>query len=232
MPSFRELLAATKSQIREVDTAAADDLRRQPGAVVLDVREPDEYEQGAIPGAVHIPRGTMEGSVRLALAGTSPAQMLQTLTAIGLARMQNGELGPIKALDEIAKLTRVPALDKLKFDARQLPFRVERGRVATNDVMLHGPTGAWRLSGSVGFDGSLDYAASLTLPPSLVQSLGARSALALCPRVGRRRSLTALSSAAAQGAGGDARRLLFRGSVATNCRASAWGRLRDGLRED
>jgi molybdopterin/thiamine biosynthesis adenylyltransferase/rhodanese-related sulfurtransferase len=63
MPSFRELLAATKSEIREVDTAAADELRRRPGAVVLDVREPDEYEQGAIPGAVHIPRGTLESSV-------------------------------------------------------------------------------------------------------------------------------------------------------------------------
>src|SRR5215510_825993 len=63
MPSFRELLAATKSEIREVDTATADELRRQPGAVVLDVREPDEYEQGAIPGAVHIPRGTLESSV-------------------------------------------------------------------------------------------------------------------------------------------------------------------------
>ncbi len=63
MPSFRELLAATKSQIREIDTAAADEQRRRPGAVVLDVREPDEYEQGAIPGAVHIPRGTMESSV-------------------------------------------------------------------------------------------------------------------------------------------------------------------------
>jgi sulfur-carrier protein adenylyltransferase/sulfurtransferase len=63
MPSFRELLAATKAEIREVDTAQADELRRRPKAVVLDVREPDEYEQGAIPGAVHIPRGTLESSV-------------------------------------------------------------------------------------------------------------------------------------------------------------------------
>jgi sulfur-carrier protein adenylyltransferase/sulfurtransferase len=63
MPSFRELLAATKDEIREVDTAEADELRAQPGAVVLDVREPEEHEQGAIPGAVHIARGTLEGSI-------------------------------------------------------------------------------------------------------------------------------------------------------------------------
>jgi molybdopterin/thiamine biosynthesis adenylyltransferase/rhodanese-related sulfurtransferase len=30
---------------------------------VLDVREPDEYEQGAIPGALHIPRGNLESSI-------------------------------------------------------------------------------------------------------------------------------------------------------------------------
>jgi molybdopterin/thiamine biosynthesis adenylyltransferase/rhodanese-related sulfurtransferase len=70
MPSFRDLLAATKSEIREVDTAEADEQRRQ-GAVVLDVREPDEYEQGAIPGAVHIARGNLESTVENRLSDKS-----------------------------------------------------------------------------------------------------------------------------------------------------------------
>jgi len=63
MASFRELLQQTKAQIREVDTATADERRAEPGALVLDVREPDEYEQGAIPGALHIPRGQLESNV-------------------------------------------------------------------------------------------------------------------------------------------------------------------------
>jgi sulfur-carrier protein adenylyltransferase/sulfurtransferase len=82
MPSFRELLAATKSQIREVDTATADELRRQPGAVVLDVREPDEYEQGAIPGAVHIPRGTLEGSVENRIADKSAPVIIHCASGV------------------------------------------------------------------------------------------------------------------------------------------------------
>jgi molybdopterin/thiamine biosynthesis adenylyltransferase/rhodanese-related sulfurtransferase len=63
MPSFRELLADTKKRIREVDTAAANDRLGEPGVVFLDVREPDEYEQGAIEGAVHIPRGHLESKI-------------------------------------------------------------------------------------------------------------------------------------------------------------------------
>jgi molybdopterin/thiamine biosynthesis adenylyltransferase/rhodanese-related sulfurtransferase len=63
MPSFRDLLKTTKERIREVDTAAAAEEVARPGTVVLDVREPDEYEQGALPGAIHIPRGHLESQV-------------------------------------------------------------------------------------------------------------------------------------------------------------------------
>jgi len=62
MASFRDLLRAAKSQIREVDTAAAE-AAIAAGALVLDVREPDEYEQGALPGAIHIPRGNLESNI-------------------------------------------------------------------------------------------------------------------------------------------------------------------------
>jgi molybdopterin/thiamine biosynthesis adenylyltransferase/rhodanese-related sulfurtransferase len=63
MASFRDLLRETKSRIQEVDTAQAAGDVEQAGTVVLDVREPDEYEQGALPGAVHIPRGHLESQV-------------------------------------------------------------------------------------------------------------------------------------------------------------------------
>src|SRR3954451_10894228 len=63
MASFRDLLARTKAEIREVDTAGAAAALSQPRTVVLDVREPDEFDQGALPGAVHIPRGHLESQV-------------------------------------------------------------------------------------------------------------------------------------------------------------------------
>jgi molybdopterin/thiamine biosynthesis adenylyltransferase/rhodanese-related sulfurtransferase len=63
MSTFRDLLNQTKAKIREVDTAAAEDRIAAAEPVVLDVREPDEYEQGALPGAVHIPRGHLESQV-------------------------------------------------------------------------------------------------------------------------------------------------------------------------
>ena len=63
MPTPRDLLNEAKSSIREVDPAGAQELFEGGGVTFLDVREPDEYEQGAIPGAVHLPRGHLEFQV-------------------------------------------------------------------------------------------------------------------------------------------------------------------------
>ncbi|MBX3314183.1 MAG: molybdopterin-synthase adenylyltransferase MoeB [Actinobacteria bacterium] len=95
MATFRDLLASTKSQIREVTAAEADELRTAPGAVVLDVREPEEYEQGALPAALHIPRGTLETNIEMKVpdhsvpvviycaSGIRSAFAAKTLTELG-----------------------------------------------------------------------------------------------------------------------------------------------------
>ncbi|HTL84691.1 MAG TPA: molybdopterin-synthase adenylyltransferase MoeB [Acidimicrobiia bacterium] len=61
MPSFRDLLKAAKGEIVEIDPAEAE--TRLGRATFLDVRELDEFEQGAIPGAVFLPRGHLESKI-------------------------------------------------------------------------------------------------------------------------------------------------------------------------
>jgi len=83
MASFRELLKDTKSQIREVDTAgAAEAIAARPGTVVLDVREPEEYDQGAIPGAVHIPRGHLESKIEGQVVDRSTPIIVQCASGV------------------------------------------------------------------------------------------------------------------------------------------------------
>ena len=61
---MRDLLAQAKSRITEIDTAEAERrIQARPAPVVLDVREADEYEQGALTGALHVPRGFLESQV-------------------------------------------------------------------------------------------------------------------------------------------------------------------------
>lgn len=59
MVSYRELLEQKRRDVPEVDAREALRLREH-GATFVDVREQDEFDQGAIPGAVHIPRGFLE----------------------------------------------------------------------------------------------------------------------------------------------------------------------------
>jgi molybdopterin/thiamine biosynthesis adenylyltransferase/rhodanese-related sulfurtransferase len=60
MATYRELLQQVKAQIVETDARSVD---LQGEAVLVDVRRFDEWEQGHIPGAIHIPRGSLESRI-------------------------------------------------------------------------------------------------------------------------------------------------------------------------
>ena len=83
MASYRELLQQVKSEIEEIHAAqararlaadgtpatASPDTADRPA--VVDVRERDEWEEGHIPGAVHIPRGFLESKIEAAVPDRS-----------------------------------------------------------------------------------------------------------------------------------------------------------------
>ena len=62
MATFRDLLSSAKAEIVEISTDEAAE-RIAAGHLILDVREPDEYEEGALEGVIHIPRGHLEAQI-------------------------------------------------------------------------------------------------------------------------------------------------------------------------
>jgi molybdopterin/thiamine biosynthesis adenylyltransferase/rhodanese-related sulfurtransferase len=96
MASYRDLLAQVKSEIDEVDVAAAREILDAPDRpLVVDVRELDEWTEGRIPSAVHIPRGFLES--RIEQAAPDRAQPILLYCAGGnrsaFAAKSLGELG-------------------------------------------------------------------------------------------------------------------------------------------
>ena len=117
MASFRELLQQAKASITEVDTAAGQELLHR-GYLLLDVREPDEYEQGAIADSIHIPRGQIESSIEnrlpdrqtklvvMCAGGVRSAFAVQTLEQLGYDNSVSMDGGFNKWKDEGRPWTR------------------------------------------------------------------------------------------------------------------------------
>ena len=67
MASYRELLQQVKSEIGEVDARRAQELIASDSAAIVDVREQAEWDEGHVPGAVHVPRGHLESRIESAV---------------------------------------------------------------------------------------------------------------------------------------------------------------------
>jgi rhodanese-related sulfurtransferase len=71
--SLKDLVADAKTRIGEIsasDTAAA--AKQDPRLLIVDVREPAEWAEGHIPGALLVPRGMLEARADLEYANREP----------------------------------------------------------------------------------------------------------------------------------------------------------------
>src|SRR5437879_7390159 len=95
MPSYRELLQQVRGEIEEIDASRAREVIETGQPLVVDVREQDEWDEGHIPGAVHIPRGYLES--RIERAAPDPSQPVVVYCSAGnrsaFAAKTLGELG-------------------------------------------------------------------------------------------------------------------------------------------
>jgi molybdopterin/thiamine biosynthesis adenylyltransferase/rhodanese-related sulfurtransferase len=67
MPGYRELLQQVKSEIEEVDASRASELRETDSPIFVDVRERSEWDEGHVPGAVHVPKSHLESRIEQAV---------------------------------------------------------------------------------------------------------------------------------------------------------------------
>src|SRR5436190_14768869 len=100
--TYAELMREARSSIREVSPAEVNEIRQSsPDTVVVDVRETNEWDEGFIPGAVHVPRGFLESRIEAAVpdhdqpivvycaGGSRSALAVKTLEAMGYTNASN-----------------------------------------------------------------------------------------------------------------------------------------------
>jgi molybdopterin/thiamine biosynthesis adenylyltransferase/rhodanese-related sulfurtransferase len=74
--TFQDLFSQAKARVDEIDAQTAADLGRSGEAKIVDVREKNEWDEGHIPGAVHVPRGYLELRIESAVPDKSKPVVL------------------------------------------------------------------------------------------------------------------------------------------------------------
>ncbi len=179
MSTFKELIRQVKGEIREVSVAEARE-RAGKGAVLVDVREADEWAQGHAPGALFIPRGYLElrieekvpekaADVLLYCAGgTRSALAAKSLAGLGYTNVSSvrGGFGAWKEAGLPIVMPRALSAEQQKRYSRHLlvPEVGEAGQAKLLDskVLLVGagglgsPAGLYLAAAGVGTIGLLD----------------------------------------------------------------------------
>jgi adenylyltransferase/sulfurtransferase len=181
MSTFQELMKKVKSEIKEIRPEEAAKKAKDPNVVFVDVREPDEWEGGVVPGAVTIPRGLLELQIEDAVpernkeivcycaGGVRSALAAKSLSQLGYGKVSsmiggfNGWKDAGLPIQQKKSLT--PAQSSRYARHVMLPEVREEGqlKLLESKVLLIGagglgcPTGLYLAAAGVGTLGIIDY---------------------------------------------------------------------------
>jgi sulfur-carrier protein adenylyltransferase/sulfurtransferase len=107
MPSGQELIRAIKEKIREVDPREVHDAVQNGNGrapLLVDVREQHEFEEGHIPGAVHVPRGHLESRIE-GRAGDRSQPIVLYCASGQRSALAAHTLGELLGYEDVASMT-------------------------------------------------------------------------------------------------------------------------------
>ncbi|MCK4548879.1 MAG: hypothetical protein KAU49_01875, partial [Candidatus Krumholzibacteria bacterium] len=151
------------------------------GRLVSDLRDPSKIrndididfsgiDAGKALSGVHSAGRLVSGTFAMKLDGRFMAgpgmDILQNLTATGRATSTSGTINltqfmaPLKAAG-----VNLSSIDRFDFHEWTEKFVIEKGRVDSEVWRIASKSGDWDITGSFGFDGTLDYKAGLVITP-------------------------------------------------------------------
>ncbi len=151
---------------------------RTPGRVRSKVNVSfDGVEAGKALGKLHslgnLVQGVFTFESRADFESGPGINPLMTISATGAASssMGNISLSPfIASLREAVPFDLSP-IERFDFSEWQGNFMVRDGRFITEGWKITSPKGYWTIKGSFGFDGTLDYAVNLVIPPTVQREM-------------------------------------------------------------
>ena len=149
----------------------------------------ENLEAGRALGALHplgsLVQGRFSVKSNATLVSGPNINPLMFLTAAGSALSSKGTVNIENFIEPLTSIQGFDMTPFKKFDFNEWTgsFFVKDGRFFSDDWKINSSSGAWAIKGSFGFDGSLDYAVRLVIPPGVQAQMkgieGYKSALDL-----------------------------------------------------
>ncbi|MDH4069135.1 MAG: AsmA family protein [Ignavibacteria bacterium] len=95
----------------------------------------------------------------------------QSLAGDGTVKVVKGKVDGVAVNQSLASMLSLPDLSVINFNDWQNSFTIANGRLALRDLSIKSAKTEYGVNGSIGFDGSLDYALTLLLAPETADKI-------------------------------------------------------------